>query len=184
MPNYRRTSVPGASYFFTLVTYNRRPLFTEALARRCLRAVMEEVRGARPFVIDGICLLPEHLHCIWTLPAGDSDYSQRWNAIKGLFSKRFIALGGNGGTVDASRRKRGEVALWQRRFWEHLIRDEKDLERHLDYLHYNPVKHGWVNHVADWPWSSFHRLVKEGVYAKDWGGGHALHGNMTDTVGE
>ena len=121
-----------------------------------------------------VCLLPEHLHCIWSLPEGDADYSKGWKEIKRKFTRGYLLEVGPGGERNASRVRRGEAAVWQRRFWEHTMRDEGDLNRHLDYIHYNPVKHGLVKNVSDWPWSSFHRYVREGCYAEDWG----------ETVGE
>jgi putative transposase len=122
-----------------------------------------------PFSIDAMVLLPDHLHCIWTLPEGDADYAMRWNRIKRGVSQRTrerVAA-----TLSASRLKRGELGLWQRRFWEHQIRDERDFARHVEYIHWNPVKHGYVTRAADWPYSSFHRYVTQGVYPRNWGGG-------------
>ena len=183
MPNYRRARVAGASYFFTLVTYKRVPLLANESARFCLRAAISKVRDEHPFEIDGFCLLPDHLHTIWTLPEGDSDYSGRWRAIKGDFSRNYRRSNSNGAKPVGSRKIRGETTIWQRRFWEHLIRDDGDFQRHFDYLHFNPVKHGHVESVADWAWSSFHRYVREGVYPSDWGGTREARVNLS-TVGE
>ena len=183
MPNYRRDRVAGASYFFTLVTYKRVPLLANESARFRLRAAISKVRDEQPFGIEGFCLLPDHLHTIWTLPEGDSDYSGRWRAIKGNFSRNFRRLNCDSAKAVGSRKNREEATVWQRRFWEHLIRDEDDFQRHLDYLHFNPVKHGHVDSVADWPWSSFHRYVRKGVYPADWGGSNAGRTNL-NTVGE
>lgn len=166
MSNYRRARDAGARYFFTLVSHQRHPVLTEAPLRASLRRAIERVRLHRPFVIEGWVLLPDHLHCVWRMPEGDADFGSRWSMIKRLTSQA-IALPG---TVSLSRSLRRESGLWQRRFWEHRIRDEDDYQRHMDYLHFNPVKHGLVDRVVDWPWSSFHRLVKEGVYPADWGG--------------
>jgi putative transposase len=127
------------------------------------------VQNNHPFQIDAVCLLPEHIHCIWTLPEGDVDYSMRWKEIKRTFTQAYLDQIGPGGPRNASRQKQGEAAVWQRRFWEHTLRDEEDFNRHVDYIHYNPVKHGLVNRVADWPWSSFHRYVEMGYYERDWG---------------
>jgi len=124
------------------------------------------VRQAHPFQIDGIVILPDHLHTLWTLPEGDDDYSLRWRQIKSAFSRRLD----EGETVSASRSRKRERGVWQRRFWEHTIRDDEDFARHLDYIHYNPVKHGHVKRVADWPYSSFHRHVQQGIYSLEWGG--------------
>ena len=185
MPNYRRDRSPGGVYFFTLVTYHREAPFLHEETRRCLRQAITEVMARDPFEITGICLLPDHLHTIWTLPTGDTRYSQRWNEIKGLFSKRSRKMPNVLGSASPSRSRqlKGEVTLWQRRFWEHMIRDESDLRSHMDYLHYNPVKHGHVRRVVDWPWSSFHRYVREGVYSQDWGGSTPAKLNL-NTVGE
>ena len=125
------------------------------------------VKAKHPLQIDAVVILPEHLHCIWTLPAGDTDFSPRWGLIKAYFS-RHIAKGER---ISNSRGKRGERGLWQRRFWEHLIRDEVDYRQHIDYIHWNPVKHGWVKCVKDWPHSSFHGYVKRGIYPENWGNG-------------
>jgi len=127
------------------------------------------VRGRFPFTIDAVCLLPDHIHCIWRLPDGDADYSVRWKEIKRLFSRSYIDQVNPGDLRNESRVSRGEAAIWQRRFWEHLIRDEEDYSRHLDYIHYNPVKHGLVQRVSAWPWSSFHRYVSMGYYEMGWG---------------
>ena len=170
MPNYRRAIVPGGSYFFTVVTAGRRPILCDDPVRSALRAAIAEVRARWPFTIDAWVLMPNHLHCIWTLPPGDSNYSRRWSAIKRL-TNQGCATGYNRVAAAApSRHKRNEGGLWQRRFWEHCIRDQRDLERCRDYLHWNPVKYGYVARVADWPYSTFHRCVYDGVYPVDWGG--------------
>ena len=169
MPEYRRYYVPGAMVFFTLVTHERRKLFDEELARRCLREAILNIQQVRPFTIDALVLLPDHLHTIWTLPEDDCDFSVRWRQIKGDFTARYRLAGGTEGTRSKSRQKRRERAIWQRRFWDHVIRDEDDFERHLDYIHYNPVKHGLVECPRDWPHSTFHRWVERGVYEPDWG---------------
>ncbi|MGF0336955.1 transposase [Ectopseudomonas toyotomiensis] len=166
MSNYRRARDAGACYFFTLVSHQRLPVLTDAPLRAALRRAIERVRLHRPFVIEAWVLLPDHLHCLWRMPQGDADFGARWSMIKRLTSQAVAVPG----TVSLSRSLRRESGLWQRRFWEHRIRDEDDYQRHLDYLHFNPVRHGLVPRVADWPWSSFHRLVKEGVYPADWGG--------------
>jgi putative transposase len=171
MPEYRRSRVEGGTYFFTVVSYDRLPIFTTYPARKILRSAWLDTCGRFPFETIAICLLPNHLHCIWKLPEGDSDYSIRWKEIKRLFTKSYLAEIGPGEERNKSRQKRHEAAIWQRRFWEHTIEDEQDLETHLDYIHYNPVNHGYVGKTADWPWSSFHRYVKGGIYDKDWNGG-------------
>lgn len=169
MPDYRRWRAPGGTFFFTLVTYRRRPFLTDPLARRCLRRAIQVVRAKQPFDIPALVLLPDHLHVLWTLPRGDTDYSARWRWIKGEFTRRYLREGGAEQEQTDSRRQRNERGVWQRRFWEHAIRDEIDLERHFDYIHYNPVKHGFAACPRDWPFSSFHRCVRERHYPADWG---------------
>ncbi|MEN8168780.1 MAG: transposase [Pseudomonadota bacterium] len=159
MSNYRRVVVPGGTYFFTLVTHERLPLFTSAENVSHLRAAFHKVRDTRPYVMDAIVVLPDHLHCIWRLPEGDGDFSSRWREIKKATSRAIAS------TAD----QRHERSVWQRRFWEHLIRDEEDWRRYLDYIHYNPVKHGLAKHPYDWPWSSFRRCVERGWYEASWG---------------
>jgi putative transposase len=170
MRTYLRYRVAGGTYFFTLVTHQRRPFLTSLLARTSLRDAIRNIRSERPFQMVAIVLLPDHLHCIWELPPGDSDYSTRWRRIKSLFTSAWIAGGGPEGTGSTSRTKKRERAVWQRRFYEHMIRDEEDLTRCADYIHWNPVKHGLVPRVRDYQWSSFHRFVDAGHYDIDWGG--------------
>jgi putative transposase len=169
MSDYRRWYVPGGTYFFTVVTHDRAPTFRTPGAAPLLGAVMRTVRAKDPFRTLAIVLLWDHLHCVWALPEGDSGFSRRWRRIKGEFTERWLVDGGDEGLRSPSRLRQGERAVWQRRFWEHQIRDEPDLERHVDYIHYNPVKHGYVGKVADWPWSSFHRHVRRGQYPREWG---------------
>jgi putative transposase len=169
VPEYRRWYVPGGTYFFTVVTHQRRPILTSPLARDCLKRAIEVVRATRPVEVPAIVLLPDHLHTIWSLPPGDADYSLRWKQIKELFTREFLDAGGLEGTVSASRGARKERGVWQRRFWEHLVRDEGDLKGCLDYIHWNPVKHGVAASPAEYPWSSFHRWVEAGDYPIDWG---------------
>ena len=169
MPEYRRPRITGGTYFFTVVTFDRLPIFTHAETRKILRLAWKNVCERMPFTMDAVCLLPDHLHCIWTLPEDDSNYSVRWKEIKRRFTRAYLSEIGPGRARSDSRRKRGEAAIWQRRFWEHMIRDEADLNQHVDYIHYNPVKHGLVKRVIDWPWSSFHRYVRSGYYECYWG---------------
>ena len=162
MVHYRRNRVPGGTYFFTAT-----------LADRCsriliehiddLRAAFRVVRRERPFQIEAIVVLPDHLHTIWTLPENDVDYPTRWRAIKSQFIRRIRTQG-----VSLQANSKGGYALWQRRYWEHTIRDDDDLRKHIDYIHYNPVKHGLVSRVSDWPYSSFHRYVRRGWLSRDW----------------
>jgi putative transposase len=156
-------------YFFTVVTYNRRPLFRVPLARRLLGDVLRQVAVEQPFQTFAIVLLWDHLHCLWSLPPEDQDFSGRWYDIKRRFTAAWLERCGTEATVTPSQARRGHRGVWQRRFWEHLIRDEEDLETHCDYIHYNPVKHGYVARPRDWPWSSFHRFVRDGLYPLDWG---------------
>ncbi len=118
-----------------------------------------------PFNVDAIVILPDHIHSIWTLPENDADFSARWQLIKARFSRSIAG----GEQISQSRSRRGERGIWQRRFWEHVVRDERDFRAHMDYLHFNPVKHGHAASVREWPHSSFHRLVQKGFYAADWG---------------
>ena len=146
-------------------------------ARVCLRDAFRVVRAARPFRIDALVLLPDHLHAVWSLPSDDADYSTRWRLIKKRFTKKFLDAGGGEAATSASRRSKGERAVWQRRFFEHTVRDESDLKRCVDYVHVNPLKHGLVERVRDWPWSSFHRYVKFGDYPTDWGAANVWYGD-------
>lgn len=184
MPNYRRSFVEGGTFFFTFITFNRRPILTSPLARKLLRDAWKRVQRDYPFTVIAICLLPEHFHCLISLPEGDNDYPLRWRAIKGIFSRQYKKAGGEIGIRNESRIKRRESAVWQRRYWEHQIRNDKDLQKHFDYIHYNPVKHGLVTRVRDWPWSSFHRYVKEGHYQLDWGGDVRTSSDSEATFGE
>jgi putative transposase len=172
MPNYRRNLIPGGTFFFTVVTYQRRPILIEQRAREIIHQSLLHIRKELPFETIAICLLPDHLHCIWTLPEHDHDYPTRWKKIKALFSKIYLKLGETTGEVNQSRINKGEVGIWQRRYWEHTICDEKDLEHHIEDIHYNPVKHGLVKSTLDWPWSSFHRYVKMGLFSEEWGKGY------------
>jgi putative transposase len=159
MSDYRRCYVPGGCYFFTVVTYRRHALFGSLEQVERLRQAVRAVQRARPFTIQAMVVLPDHLHAVWQLPEDDADFSRRWRDIKRGFSSQ----------LDAPVNHRGEKAIWQRRFWEHLIRDEDDWRRHVDYVHYNPVKHGLVERPAQWPYSSFHAAVRKGWYPLHWG---------------
>ncbi len=169
MSNYRRTKINAAWYFFTVVTYQRRSLLTEEAARPILKDAFRQAKAQRPFDMPAFCLMPNHLHCIWKMPEGDCDYSTRWAFIKRTFSKGYIAAGGTGLAQTESRLKKRELGIWQRRFWEHRIRDRDDYWNHVHYIHYNPIKHGLVAQVADWPYSTYHRFCKQGIYEDfDW----------------
>jgi putative transposase len=169
MSDYIRAKSPGGTFFFTVVTHRRRGILTFSKSRELLREVVRGVQRAYPFSIDAWVLLPNHLHCLWTLPEGDGDFSKRWALIKLGFSKKASHLRTRDNDLSAPRQARHESPIWQKRFWEHQIRDDADLSRHLDYIHFNPVKHGLVTRVQEWPFSTFHRFVKEGLYPKSWG---------------
>jgi putative transposase len=158
----RRIKTPGGTYFFTVVTFRRRKILCDPDNLELLRTAFKLVKTRHPFTIDALVLLPEHLHCIWTLPPGDDDYSMRWNGIKGHFSRH--CSGNYKIAPSASQQRKRAQTLWQPRFWEHQIRDERDYQKHCDYIHWNPVKHGLVGRVGDWPHSSIHRFVRLGLY--------------------
>ena len=166
MATFRRSTIPGATYFFTVNTYQRQQVLTEAPFYQALKQSFEAVRTKHPFNIDAFVLLPDHLHCLWTLPENDSDYAARWNIIKRAVSQRTREM--ISASLTRSRAGRGELGLWQRRFWEHQIRNERDFQKHVDYIHWNPVKHGYVKRAKDWRYSSFHRFVERGIYPPDW----------------
>lgn len=151
--------MPGGVYFFTVVTHDRAPIFSADAQVEVLRGAFGKVMIRQPFQLEAMVVLPDHLHCIWRLPQGDADFSGRWREIKKATSR----------VIDPRTNQRKERSVWQRRFWEHLIRDERDWRRHLDYIHYNPVKHGLVESARDWPWSSFERFVRRGLYEPGWG---------------
>jgi putative transposase len=162
----------GGTFFFTLTLADRgSDLLVKEIDR--LRRIYGRVQERRPFVTRAICILPDHMHAIWSLPPDDYDFSMRWNLIKSGFSRGLPAAGRS-----MSKVLKREKGIWQRRYWEHTIRNERDLARHVDYIHYNPVKHGLVPRICDWPYSSFHRYVKQGDIAADWGGDiHDLSGS-------
>ncbi|WP_407165471.1 REP-associated tyrosine transposase [Bradyrhizobium sp. ORS 111] len=165
MITYRRNFLAGGSFFFTVNLEDRRlRLLTEHVDQ--LRAAFRETRGRHPFTVEAIVILPDHLHTVWSLPERDADYATRWRQIKSRFSRGIP----RDEVISDSRAAKGERGIWQRRYWEHTIRDENDFSRHVDYVHINPLKHGLVKRVKDWPYSSFHRMVKLGIYPDDWGG--------------
>ncbi|RLS38768.1 MAG: transposase [Planctomycetota bacterium] len=171
MSDYRRWFVAGGTYFFTLVTCHRYPFFRDSMAREFLGMAIRRTKSSQPFELPAIVLLHDHLHCLVTLPHGDSDYPGRMKAIKDCFTSDWLTAGGHEEPVTASQKRRGHRGIWQRRYHEHVIRDKSDLERHFDYIHFNPVKHGYVTRVKDWPWSSFHRHVTSRHYSENWGSG-------------
>ena len=169
MPNYRRAYVPGGTFFFTVVTEGRARWFCDARARACLREAIGRCRARWPFRIGAIVLLPDHLHAIWSLPAGDTAYPRRWAAIKRRFTDGWLAAGGPEAPVSSGRRRQRRRGVLLPRYWEHVLRDEMDFERHVEYIHFNPVKHGLCRCPRDWSFSSFHRYVRSGDYSPDWG---------------
>ena len=164
MVHYRRNLVAGGTFFFTVTLADRRATHLVDHVDT-LRDAFRAAGGERPFEIDAIVILPDHLHAIFTLPPEDADFSGRWRRIKGYFSSALIKS-----AASLRRHANGELALWQRRFWEHTIRDDRDFAQHVDYIHFNPVKHRLVSRVADWPHSSFHRFVRDGILPEDWAG--------------
>lgn len=169
MPNYRRAYAPGGTFFFTVVTYNRKPIFSDEESREILGEVVRECRRDWAFEMNAIVVLPDHIHAIWTMPRNDSNYSARWSRIKKEFTKRWIDTGAVNLTVSPSQQRERRRGVWQRRFWEHTILDSDDFDARFNYIHYNPVKHGLVRCPHDWAASSFHRWVEKDVYPKHWG---------------
>lgn len=164
MPNYMRPRVPAATIFFTVALAQRGgDLLLREVDR--LRGVVAQVRQHRPFQINAFVVLPDHIHAIWTLPAGDRDYALHWGAIKAQFSMGLAT-----GPLRASHIVRREKAIWQRRFWEHHIRDQADLAAHIQYWWGNPVKHSLVKRAVDWPYSSIHADIRAGRVEPEWSG--------------
>jgi putative transposase len=165
MSRYRRVILDGGVFFFTVTLADRSStILVEHIGR--LRRTYTLVQQRYPFETIAVCVLPDHLHAIWSLPEGDGNYPLRWSLIKSGFTRGLKA----DAACSPSKRAKRERGIWQRRYWEHAIRNDADLERHVDYIHFNPVKHGYVPGVCDWPHSSFHRYVREGILPADWGG--------------
>lgn len=181
MSRYRRDNTFGATWFFTVVTCNRQRILCDEPVRVALRTAIADTRINWPFAIDAWVLLPDHLHCIWTLPPNDGDFATRWNLIKRRTSRALESSYFSGNLMTASKASRRELTFWQRRYWEHRIRDERDFANHIDYIHYNPVKHGHAKAPLDWPYSSLHRHVANGLYPAAWGGKEPAY--STDGVG-
>ena len=169
MRTYRRLFIPGATYFFTLVTHQRLPLLSDAEAVGRWHSAVRAVQRKMPFAVEGEVVLPDHLHLLWQLPEGDADYPNRLRLVKSAFTRATVAARCSPAIVSASRAAKGEQAVWQRRYWEHTIRDERDFQTHLDYIHINPVRHGLVAAAQDWPYSTFREWVARGVYEPWWG---------------
>jgi len=165
MPNYTRFYQKGGTYFFTVVTERREPIFREDAAVSLLSKCLTDVDRSHPFAMEAMVVLPDHLHTIWTLPDGDCDFSTRWNLVKGSFSRRYEA--GPTESTSESRLRKRERGIWQRRFWEHLVRDQDEFNRLCDYIHYNPVKHRLVDSPAYWKHSTLGKFVERGLYPKD-----------------
>lgn len=169
MPNYRRIYTPSATYFFTVVTYDRQPLFQDEKACRLLREVIADVKRKWPFDLLAFVLLTNHLPTLWTMPEDNPNYSIRWRHIKANFSRQYQGPFKYSGNRSLSREWKQEQSIWQRRFWEHQVRNERDMENHFHYLHYNPIKHGLVTDLRDWKWSTYHHYVRKEWYPRDWG---------------
>ena len=179
MTNYQRNFIPVGCQFFTVNLAERKSrLLIDHVD--CLRAAFRYVRARHPFTIDAIVVRPDHLHAIWSLPENDADFATRWRLIKTAFSRALPT----GEPIWPSRLRKGERGIWQRRYWEHTLRDERDYSRHADYIHFNPVKHRFVTRAQDWPYSSFHRMVRLGMYPIDWGGDAAEHATAHSEFGE
>ena len=163
MSMYRRNYMAGGTYFFTVNLLDRKKTLLVDYVD-CLRESVAMIKRKRPFHIDAWVVLPDHMHAVWTLPESDADYSGRWREIKKAFNRYIPA----NELLSQARRKQGERGIWQRRFWEHTIKSEADYRHHIDYVHVNPLKHGLVNRVKDWPYSSFHRYVQRGLYDENW----------------
>jgi putative transposase len=171
MANYRRIWVPGGTYFFTVTLRDRSSdLLVHEIA--LLRNVVAATKHRHPFRIEAWVVLPDHMHCLWTLPPGDCDFATRWKIIKSNFSKKIS----RNEPLTHAQQRRGQRGIWQARYWEHLIRDAADYKTHYDYIHINPVKHGLVGKVKEWPYSSFHRAVASGIYPLEWVGNAILDG--------
>lgn len=168
MSDYHRLYIPGGSYFFTIVSEQRQPILTDPRVRAALRKAIASVRRKHPFKIIGMVLLPDHLHMIWTLPEGDNDFPLRMRLLKTHTTKACAGWLNPEPPMNQRRRKKHHGSLWQHRYWEHALRTGEDFNHHLDYLHWNPVKHGLVQRVVEWPWSSFHRYVAAGTLPADW----------------
>ncbi|MGB8990508.1 MAG: transposase [Desulfobaccales bacterium] len=169
MSTYLRSRRPGGTFFFTAVTFQRRRLFKDHENFEILSNIISEVQKDYPFTLDAWVFMPDHLHCLWTLPPDEADYSKRWGLIKAKFTKAISQESGRSALLTGSKIRHRESTIWQRRFWEHQIKDERDLQVHLDYIHFNPVKHGLVKSPGEWQNSSFHEFVSRNLYPINWG---------------
>ncbi len=188
MPDWRRAYVPGGSFFFTVVTDRRARFLDRVPARPILASLLRRCQSSWPFTINAMVLLLDHLHAIWSLPPGDAEYPKRWGWVKKEFTKAWLSVGGREQQQTPGRIRDERRGVWQPKYWEHTLEGEDDFERHFDYIHYNPVKHGLVRCPRDWPSSSFHRWVRAGVYPEDWAcwsDGRTLgFPDIEETVGE
>jgi putative transposase len=175
MPNYRRTRIAGGTYFFTVVTFRRFPLLAPSSAISVLQGSFREVMARHPFTIEAMVIMPDHLHCIWTLPDGDHDFSTRWRLVKAGFSRAHHRSPVE--RIPTSLLRKREKGVWQQKFWEHCIRDDGDFNAHCDYIHYNPVKHGLAQSPSEWQHSTFGLFVRAGFYPQDWG--HSISPQVT-----
>lgn len=164
--NYRRAKTKGGTYFFTVVTHARKNILCAEKNVKLIKDAFKKVTKDHPFNIDAFVLLPDHFHCVWTLPENDNDFSTRLRLTKSYFTRKCDARYKT--KASNSRAKKKEQSIWQRRFWEHQIKNEKDYEAHVDYIHFNPVKHGYANSPYEWKHSTFHRYVEKGIYGADW----------------
>ncbi len=179
MSRYRRANTAGGTYFFTVVSYRRQQILCDEPIRNALREAIELARQSYPFNIDAWVLLPDHLHCLWTLPEGDADFSKRWGKIKRQVSLACKDRYKRTEWLTDSKEKHRESTVWQRRYWEHQIRDQEDLNRHIDYIHYNPVKHGLCGQPIQWPYSTMRRYINQGKYPVDWAAQYSDFGGLS-----
>ena len=184
MPNYRRAFVPGGTFFLTVVTYNRYPFFSDPRAVSLLGDVIRDEQRDHPFTIDAFVLLPDHFHTLWTLPRFDADYSARMSRIKRAFTKAWRISGGSEQPITTAEQEENRAGIWQPRFWEHTCDDVDDFDIRFDYIHFNPVKHGYVACPVHWPHSSIHRWIKHGVLDTRWAYGDRKQPNFKSIEGK
>ena len=184
MPTYIRAKNPGGTFFLTFVSHKRRRFLKDSLALECLQDAYQVTVRRRRFLLRAYCVLPDHIHVLVTLPRGDDDFPTRCSAFKGAFTRAYLRAGGEEGQRNVSRYRSGEAAVWQRRYWEHAIRNQRDFERHFDYIHFNPVKHGLVREPGEWEWSTFRRYTLRGWYEADWGKTEPRNIRALESVGE
>ena len=168
MPDYRRYFNPGAAIFFTVITHDRRLILCTEKGRDFLRQAIQNVKKDRPFESIAFALMPEHFHCLWKLPDEDGNFSVRMACIKKMFTRLWLENGEDQCDISKARKKHREKGVWQKRFWEHTIRNEDDFINHVNYIHYNPVKHNLAKCPHAWPYSTFHQWMKDGYYKKEW----------------